>query len=407
MRIAFITTCLEPGKDGVGDYTRDLAAACLSQKCDARLIALNDRYVGRPHEEIQLARGAAIQALRLPASSTWHERLLVARRFLQQRPADWISLQFVCYGFHPKGITLGLGRHLAPLIENRHLHLMLHELWIGARRGASLRERLIGSIQRRAVCSLIARLKPAAIHTSNSGYARLLGNVGVHARLLPLCGSIPIVADADAGWLEQELLKLHATPPAAAERRAQWRFGFFGMLPDQWAPEPLFTYIAEAAERARRAVAVISIGRIGPGEAVWRDMQARYGHRFRFARLGERSPAEISLFLQSIDFGIATTPWQLIGKSASTAAMLDHGLPVLVPRDDVDIGAEGLEAHDPLLQRVTAALPAWLLQLHRRAPRDGLAAIAARFTAEIRGAEAPQPPDAADRSADGAGRSRV
>jgi len=386
MRIAFVTTCLEPGKDGVGDYTRDLAAACKSQGCDSRLIALNDRYVGTPGEEIQAARGAAIEALRLPAASPWHDRVLAARSFLQRRPEDWLSLQFVCYGFHPKGITVGLGQHLAPLIGDRRLHLMLHELWIGVRRGASLRERVLGALQRRAVCSLIGQLKPAAIHTSNAAYARLLGNVGIQARLLPLCGSIPVVADAKSGWLEQQLRELGAARSADAPRSEQWRFGFFGTLPGEWSPEPLFTYIAAAAERARRTVSVLSIGRIGPGEQLWREMLARYGQRFSFARLGERSPAEVSSFLQAIDFGIATTPWQLIGKSASAAAMLDHGLPVIVPRDDVDIGADGLETPDPLLQRMTSVLPQWLPQARRGLPRDSLAALAARFTADIRSA---------------------
>jgi hypothetical protein len=392
MRIAFVTSCLEPGKDGVGDYTRDLAAACRTEGCDSQLIALNDRYVGAPLECAQTTRGTAIETLRLPASAPWHDRVPAAARFLQQRPADWISLQFVCYGFHPKGITIGLGRHLAPLIGDRRLHVMLHELWIGARRGAGLRERVVGSIQRQAVCSLIARLKPAAVHTSNAGYAQLLAKAGIHARLLPLCGSIPIVPDVDAAWLERELRKLGATQPAHAPDGESWRFGFFGVLPEPWAPEPLFTYIAEAAERAGRAVAVLSIGRIGSGEGLWRDMQARYGHRFLFARLGERSPAEVSMFLQSIDCGIATSPWQLIGKSASTAAMLDHGLPVIVPRDDVDIGAaDGLEDHDPLLQRMTAALPQWLLRVRRREPRESSGALSARFIADIRAVDTGHP----------------
>ena len=128
MRIAFLTSCLEPGKDGVGDYTRDLAAACLAQGCTAQLIALNDRYVGAPLEGVQAARRTEIETLRLPASAPWRDRVRAAAHFLQQSCTDWISLQFVCYGFHPKGITLALPRHLAPLIADRRLHVMLHEL---------------------------------------------------------------------------------------------------------------------------------------------------------------------------------------------------------------------------------------------------------------------------------------
>jgi hypothetical protein len=89
------------------------------------------------------------------------------------------------------------------------------------------------------------------------------------------------------------------------------------------------------------------------------------------------------MFLQSIDFGLATTPWQLIGKSASTAAMLDHGLPVIVSRDDVDVGCEGSPSQDPLLRRMSADLPQWLEQVRRRPPRDRLAAMSTQFIADL------------------------
>jgi hypothetical protein len=390
MRIVFITSCLEPGRDGVGDYTRDLAAGCLAQGYDARVIALNDPDIDVPVEEVQTARGAVIETLRLPSSQSWHDRMAAARGFLQQRPPVWVSLQFVPYGFHPKGMVIGLGRRLEPLVADRRVHVMFHETWIGTQRTDSLRKRIVGSIQRWAVSSLIAELKPAAVHTSNRGYVRLLSRFGIDARLLPLCGSIPIAADVDTHWLEQEMSKLGVVPAAPAPAGGWWRFGFFGVLPDLWSPEPLFTYIAEAAERAQRAVAVISIGRIGPGERLWHELRARYEGRFCFGRLGERSTADVSRFLQSIDFGIATTPWQLIGKSAGTAAMLDHGVPVIVSRDDVDLGAHGLEPDDPLLQRMGGDLPEWLLHVRRRAPGDRLAAMSERFTAELRAADVNQ-----------------
>lgn len=382
MHICFLSSSFEPGRDGVGDYARDLAASCTAQRWSARLLALNDPHVAAPLGETQTARGVALQTLRLPASMPWRERILSARDFLEQQPTDWVSLQFVCYGFHPKGLVIGLERQLMPLIGDRRLHVMLHELWIGASRGAGLRHQMVGSMQRWAVRSLIARLKPAVVHTSNSGYLHLLGKAGIRARILPLCGSIPIVANGDQDWLEHELVRLGVTSSTAASA-GQWRFGFFGTLPDRWPPEPLFSYIAAAAERTGRRIAVVSIGRLGPGEALWRDMQSRYGQRFGFARLGERPREEVSMFLQSIDFGLATTPWQLIGKSASTAAMLDHGLPVIVARDDVDVGTEGSPPHDPLLQRIGADLPQWLTQVRRRPPRDRLAAMSTQFIADL------------------------
>ena len=65
------------------------------------------------------------------------------------------------------------------------------------------------------------------------------------------------------------------------------------------------------------------------------DLRDRYQAEIDFRRLGEQSLENISQFLGSVHFGVATTPLSLIGKSSCTAAMLDHGLPVIVNRNDV------------------------------------------------------------------------
>ncbi len=110
--------------------------------------------------------------------------------------------------------------------------------------------------------------------------------------------------------------------------------GFFGTLHPEWKPEPFFSILEQAARKARRKVCLISMGRLGPGEKLWDLIACKYGERFHFIRLGERSARQISHLLQAIDFGIAASPWQLIGKSGTAAAMIDHGLPVIVTRDD-------------------------------------------------------------------------
>jgi hypothetical protein len=67
---------------------------------------------------------------------------------------------------------------------------------------------------------------------------------------------------------------------------------------------------------------------------VWTEMSAAYGSRVPMLRVGEQPAPRISELLNTVDFGIATTPLALVGKSATVAAMLDHGLPVVVNRDD-------------------------------------------------------------------------
>ena len=43
MKLLFLCSSLEPGRDGVGDYTRRLAGECLRQGHEVRLLSLNDK----------------------------------------------------------------------------------------------------------------------------------------------------------------------------------------------------------------------------------------------------------------------------------------------------------------------------------------------------------------------------
>ena len=383
MRVAFLTSCLEPGKDGVGDYARGLAAACVQSGCACTLVALNDSRVDRLVTEVQVDRGVPLNTLRFPASSRWSERLPVAQDWLHQHGADWLSLQFVPYGFHPKGVVVGLGSKLAGLGERRRWHVMFHELWLGTHEGSPVR-RVIGWAQRRAIMSLIDSLAPAMLHTSNSAYRALLASAGARAAVLPLCGNIAVSEEADAGWFARELDRLGVPREVTTSLADCWWFGLFGSVHPEWSPEPLFGYLQDAAERAGRRLGMASIGRLGRGESLWRTIQARYADRFLFATFGERSATEVSAFLRGIDFGIATTPWEVIGKSGATAAMLDHGLPVIVSRDDVHIPVDVEPEPQPLLCKMDAQLPSWLLNVaQRQPPRERVTEVAERFLADL------------------------
>ena len=106
MRLAFIHSCLEPARDGVGDYTRLLAAECARQGHPTCILALNDPFATAAELE------GPIPELRLGPSLPWPERLRLARAFLDRFRPDRLSVQFVCYGWHPKGIAFGIGRRL-------------------------------------------------------------------------------------------------------------------------------------------------------------------------------------------------------------------------------------------------------------------------------------------------------
>lgn len=378
MKIAFLTSCLEPGKDGVGDYTLSLAAESSRNGHEVCLLALNDRHVDRE-------RGCpAPPTLRLGPALRWPERFARAREFLLECDPDWVSVQFVCYGFHPKGLPLRLGQWLGPLTQGRRVHVMMHEVWIGAEAGAGFKDRWVGHLQKYCVRNLFRRLRPEVVHSSNSAYVGLLRQNGWPAKPLALFGAIPVGRQAGSGWLFDRL-KNAGLPCSAETRQDFWIFGMFGTLHPVWPPEPLLGYLQEAGRRQGKRIVLAAIGRLGPGQQLWNSLTREYAGQMDFLQLGEQSPETISQFFHEIDFGIATTPYALIGKSATATAMLEHGLPVIVNRDDVRFAtAAGRdEVSNSLLLRMTDELPSRLARSSRLPARSRLPEVTRQFLSDL------------------------
>ncbi|MDR3404566.1 MAG: glycosyltransferase [Chthoniobacter sp.] len=353
MRIAFVTSCLEPECDGVGDYTTLLAEECERRGHDVVRVALNDPRIAETIETSTL--------LRLPQSLPWPERLQHARRWLETFAPDWASLQFVNYGFHPRGFAGRTAARLRALLSGWPVQVFFHELWIGEETNVSWKNRLLGRLQRWGVLKLLRGLDVRLIHTSNAAYVRRLDRHGFAARRLPLFGSLPLPASEHVGTQDT------------------MTFAFFGTLHPVWPAEPLFTYLREL----KRPVELVHAGQIGAGEALWRQLETTCGSAFRFRRLGRLSPQALADFFATADFGVATTPWMLIGKSASVAAMLDCGLPVIVNRDDVHYaGVPDEPADTPLLIKMSVDLPAQLAAARRQPPALRKAAVVDQFLAD-------------------------
>lgn len=352
MKIVFLTHCLEPGRDGVGDYTRLLASECERTGHSVRLLALNDAYVA------EALRGGDF--LRLGAGQPWRDRIKMARDFLDAFSPDFASLQFVCYGFHPRGIEHRLARRLEKIAGRLSMQVMFHELWIGAEKNARLKERLVGMLQRRVILDVLRRLNVRAVHTSNPAYVALLQARGIRAGRLPLFGNIP-VRDAK-----------HKTGE-------EWTFGFFGTLHPVWPPEPLFSHLRESCKK----IVIAHVGRLGSGEVLWEKIARDYAGVFEFRRLGEQPPEKIADFFSSIDFGIATSPWELVGKSGTVAAMLEHGLPVIVNRDDVHYAGWREEEASSQLIKMDRNLLEKIRMAKRLPPRSILPDVVAQFLKEM------------------------
>ena len=112
MRIAFLCGSQEPGRDGVGDYTSGLAEELRQQGHEVIVIGLRDKFVSEATSTERPVAGGSIQVLRLPSALPWPECIAQATQQLDRFDPEWVSLQFVCYTFHPKGLVHGLAGKL-------------------------------------------------------------------------------------------------------------------------------------------------------------------------------------------------------------------------------------------------------------------------------------------------------
>ena len=202
------------------------------------------------------------------------------------------------------------------------------------------------------------------IHTSNLVYARLLAPYGIKAKQLPLFGSVPVFSNRNEPPPSDGTLSL----------------GLFGSIHPEWNPDEMLATLRKLG----RPIRLSHVGRIGPGESVWTDLRERYQAEIEFRRLGEQSLENISQFLGSVDFGVATTPLSLIGKSSCTAAMLDHGLPVIVNRNDVHFRwILEVAPKSELLIPIDENFLKRLATAKRQPPRPRLPEIAAQFLNDL------------------------
>jgi glycosyltransferase involved in cell wall biosynthesis len=356
VKILFLTGSLEAGKDGVGDYTRLLAAESVRQGHEALLLSLNDPWVA----------DASKQAgeMRLGARMSWPDRIKAARAFLTQNDPGIVSLQFVPYSFHPAGLNFALPQMLHIVIGQKPVQIMFHEIWIGCQQGAPIQAKLMGFSQRTIIRRLVKTFACRVVHTSNAVYVQLLARHGINATPLSLFGSVPVLPRGNLPCPSDDILRL----------------GIFGSIHPEWSPDEMLGQLGKLGKR----IQLSHIGRIGPGEAVWSQLAERYGLEVELHRLGERSPEEISQFFSSVDFGVATTPLSLIGKSASVAAMLDHGLPVIVNRNDVHFhGIPDTGPSSELLIPVDVSFLERLTTARRQPPKARLPEVASQFLNDI------------------------
>lgn len=318
MKIVFICGSLEPGKDGVGDYTRRLAGELIRQGNEARILALNDKDVKEISEESQNDDKVKICVLRIPTISTSKKRFFVAKEWINSFDPKWISLQYVPFGFQDKGLPFALGRQLKALSRNSFWHIMFHESWVGTDVGASPKMIWWGRLQRQVVKLMLKKLKPKSIHTQTHIYLKQLKKLGCEAEYLPLFSSFPF----------REVRSSKKKP--AGENSRHLSFVVFGSIHPGAPIKQFAKELSEYGEKYNLYVNITFVGRNGSELENW--LSILQGQNTATETLGEQPPDHISQVLSEAKYGISTTPVILAEKSSVIATMLEHELPVICLR---------------------------------------------------------------------------
>lgn len=373
MRLAFITGCLEPGRDGVGDYTRTLATECARRGYGVGLLSLGEesRKKNAANDEWPI--------LRLSRADWQADGGEEARRWLDAFQPDWTSLQFVPYSFDPRGLFGAAIPAIAKMMAAaRRRQIFFHELWIGSQQGAPLKARAIGWAQRRAVKRLLREIGPTRVHTSTGYYQAALATLGCRAALLPMIGSVPLQVGG-------------AKPEAVAGLNPEALVcGMFGTLHPNWQPGAFLADFAALAAAQGRPAVLLAAGGLGYGAALFERLAVEWRGRVELIAAGRGDEARLARLFARFDFAVTSVPWNMLGKSSSAAALREHGLCVVVteqgaPARDAapdESVTDHSEQDVPYFRR--RKLPPSILM--KRVPAAGVPALAERFLADLHAA---------------------
>jgi hypothetical protein len=248
--------------------------------------------------------------------------------------ADLYSIQFAPYAYATNGFPHQILKYLATNLKNRKVHLNFHEIWVGAYPRATWKEKLIGRLQKKLILDFVNKCKPAWITSSNAAAIDRLKRAGIQAKFLYLCGNIP-----------------YSSAPEMADARETFKVAFFGTPYLHFPYLKLEKKIFTLSKTCGKKLEIILIGQQREDAGTNRILTICKKKAFSIKRTGQLSANLISEQLQKCSLGVSTTPFDVIGKSSATAAMLEHRLPVLA-YDDGDTPQESLFIPDTFKDQI-------------------------------------------------------
>ncbi|MEL6720104.1 MAG: hypothetical protein AAFP82_15435 [Bacteroidota bacterium] len=316
--ILFICGSLEQEKDGVGDYSRRLAGEMTRKGHKVFLLAINDMYSTEVEETEQYDLETAIESYRLPKWLTLQEKKRLAASFIQRKNPNWLSLQYVPFSFNDRGIPYQWNKVFQAIGKGRKWHIMFHELWLGIdAKEHSLKHKILGILQRLIIKDLCKHIHPALISTQLLEYQHQLQQDKISSQLLPLFGNIPFSC--------QKGKKINPK---------RFNILYFGSAPDVDLTQLIVEKLVEFRTRYNLNWSLIYVGKASSNKEYFLNtIQQNFAQlSMQVIDFGHLRSKDLSEILSASSVGIARSSLSFLGKSGSAVAMLEHGLPIWLPK---------------------------------------------------------------------------
>lgn len=305
MNFLIVADSDQAGASGVGDY-----ALLIAESLKSRNFNVTFETLGPPDS---LSRFSFVKRL-------------------QQAQPDWVSFHFVPYAYAHRGLV---GRRTLPWKALRGrigTHILFHEIWIGAHQGASWRQRASGLIQRFGIQAAMHDLRPDVVHCTNTLYSAMLKKAGISNKVLPLFGAVPVVS----GGFDPYPDLLRRLVPGS--NRIEWVVAaMFGTMHPTDNLLVALNWLGTKCQSRGQHLLLVSLGHCPTATPTFNALASYFSEPATpfFHVTGKLDSSSLSSWILGADCGFATTPFNIIDKSSSAVAFVEHGIPVIV----MDAGA--------------------------------------------------------------------
>lgn len=312
IRLVFLLGAIPKGQNGVGDYVRVLAGEVAPFNIHCSAIALFDDV---KTTTIEIDDNLTIHRINRKESTSYKKKYLLD--YIKKENPTHLSLQYVPYAFHSKGIPYLLLPLLFAIKDvNIIRHLMVHELAVGLHKKSSIKDSLLKYTQFLLLRLCIRIGNFDSIHTQSTLYQYYLTKWYKKVLYLPLYGNINFNCNTLPS-LQDSIIKVAL-------------FGGIHTVTD--LNDKIKKLVYNIQRLGNKDIKFYFIGRNGAKVKEWEIVLNQLSIPYTIK--GEMDGNQISSLFQEMTFGITTTPYPLVEKSGTVMALLEHGLNVLCIRDE-------------------------------------------------------------------------